>query len=367
MRSSNRQKRTGFTLIELLVVIAIIAILISLLVPAVQKVRDAAARTQCQNNLKQLALATHGYHDAVKMFPVGQFNDDNHNWGYGSAILPYIEQGPLYQALMADIGVRFMLFIPGGGPNTFPGQAAGFNIDNFNTTYAIGTTPPAGSGGGGIVNNLAGSPTTGVGVATTVLRVFQCPSDTWPVANDNGNYGKTNYLACMGQDPTAGGSWSTWGLPVRGSNENGIMVQANNNNNTYVCSITQVTDGTSNTVMYGEVTGNNDAVNLAYSGGNPSNNYYSIKETTHFPIWAGGNPSQSGQGHQHNSFRLMDINYPLNLKSGPNTGRCFGSQHQGGAYFGFADGTVRFLDNGISPVTYQALGTRNNGDLGTPP
>ncbi|MFO0864079.1 MAG: DUF1559 domain-containing protein [Gemmataceae bacterium] len=94
--------RFGFTLIELLVVIAIIAVLIALLVPAVQKVREAAARTQCQNNLKQLALSVHGYHDVFKKIPQNRspntygYDINGSSWSWISRILPYIEQGPLY-------------------------------------------------------------------------------------------------------------------------------------------------------------------------------------------------------------------------------------------------------------------------------
>jgi prepilin-type N-terminal cleavage/methylation domain-containing protein len=101
-RCPSARPRVGFTLIELLVVIAIIAILIGLLVPAVQKVREAASRTQCLNNLKQMALATHNFHDSFKQFPpaMGKFNNV-----YGTAhffILPYIEQTPLYNQANGD-------------------------------------------------------------------------------------------------------------------------------------------------------------------------------------------------------------------------------------------------------------------------
>jgi prepilin-type N-terminal cleavage/methylation domain-containing protein/prepilin-type processing-associated H-X9-DG protein len=96
MRFRRSKGTWGFTLIELLVVIAIIAILIALLVPAVQKVREAAANTQCKNNLKQMGLAMHGFHDSRKCFPPGF---DGNKWGWAVYILPYLEQGPLHDAI----------------------------------------------------------------------------------------------------------------------------------------------------------------------------------------------------------------------------------------------------------------------------
>lgn len=93
------KKRRGFTLIELLVVIAIIAILIALLLPAVQQAREAARRSQCKNNLKQLGLAFHNYHDTFRMFPTGYFREGHYNMGWVARLLPYLDQANRYEAI----------------------------------------------------------------------------------------------------------------------------------------------------------------------------------------------------------------------------------------------------------------------------
>jgi len=357
----DRRKRLGFTLIELLVVIAIIAILIGLLVPAVQKVRAAAARAQCQNNLKQLGLALQSYHDTYKKFPVGEFNDDNVNWGWGVAILPYIEQQPLYNALISDTTVtRFMIFIPGGGLNKHPLLGTSNDADTNRANATVGTITEQ---AGGTVNRLAGN-----GAAQTALSVFMCPSDGWPTNTSTRNLGKSNYLGCMGSDTSGSAApytWASWSNPGGVSGANGMLLQSNTNTQTYPVSMAMCTDGTSNTVFVGEVTANANAYG-SYNGGNLTTpGVYLVNETNRFPVWAGGSPSYGGQGTQMNYFRFMDVLYPLNLK---NTGtdsrpdRCYGSQHTGGANFLFVDGSVRFISDGIDPTIYRAMGTRNGGE-----
>jgi prepilin-type N-terminal cleavage/methylation domain-containing protein/prepilin-type processing-associated H-X9-DG protein len=360
-----RRVRAAFTLIELLVVIAIIAILIGLLVPAVQKVREAAARTTCSNNLKQLGLGFHNYHDQYKSLPVGEYNDDNRNWGWGTAILPFIEQGPLYNRLKPLI-----ILFTAAGPNTGYGQSPGFNIDNFNSNG------PAGSGVTGIVGNNG----TYAILNGAALPLFQCPSDVWPrlVGNINswstGNWscGKTNYLANMGSNVSGfavGAAWANWTKP-NCNTENGVLMQSNDNGKTYCMPLQQIKDGTSNTVILGEVTGNLN-VTGTYSGTGLNKDagvgWYHQNATRTLPIWPGGNPEFQGQGVQFNYFRLMDINYPLNLKTGTAADRCYSSQHAGGANFLFCDGSVHFLSDSIAPATYRALGTRNGGEAVSTP
>src|SRR5262245_42494482 len=152
--SLKRSRRSAFTLIELLVVIAIIAILIGLLVPAVQKVRAAAARAQCLNNLHQICLALHNYSGVRGRFPSAyEASGFNPGWGWGASLLPYVEQAPLHGAL----GVGVKIFGAGANPA----------LPDANTQLP--------------------------------LPLFRCPSDLGPALNNlRLNHGTSNYRAVAG-------------------------------------------------------------------------------------------------------------------------------------------------------------------------
>lgn len=371
-RSPQIQRRSGFTLIELLVVIAIIAVLVAILLPAVQQAREAARRSQCQSNLKNLGVALHNFHETFGVLPVGEFNDDNQNWGWGTVILPYIDQAGIWNKLQGDPS-NFTVFLPGNGPNQHP---------NFQA-YATATATSAdllnnANTGGGVVRNTAG----GGAINGVSLPVFQCPTDPWPRLNSNSNIGKTNYVANMGSDMGIASYWADWGTP-NGGTMTGPFVHSNNNDRTWAFNFASLTDGASNTAFLGEA-----GVNIQ-----DPNAEFSIGQTTRIPIWAGGNPAYAGQGRSYNYFRLMDSNYPPNFfqlaatspstlgatgnitapggsaftVNGYNPSRSFTSLHSGGVNFLFGDGAVRFLNQNIDGPTYEALGTRSGNERVTIP
>jgi prepilin-type N-terminal cleavage/methylation domain-containing protein len=347
--------RGGFTLIELLVVIAIIAVLVAILLPAVQQAREAARRSQCQSNLKNLGQALHNFSETYGVLPVGEFNDDNRNWGWGTAIMPYIDQGALYNNLSSD-AANFMIFIPGGGLNTHPVMTPGVtNSDTYNAQGMVNT-----NGACAALRNL--------GVA-----VFACPSDPWPKVNTSNLIGKSNYLANMGSDTSTGGTWASWSIPGY-LTANGPLVHSNNNDRTTAVKFADVLDGLSNTGFVGEA-----GANAVDPGAE-----YALTQTGRMPVWVGGHQNYQGQGAQHNYFRLMDRNYPPNRKvppptapspyttvaytnAGYNISRCFTSTHAGGVNFVFGDGAVHFVSDTVDGNVYQAWGTRAGNEKVTTP
>ncbi|MEZ6121594.1 MAG: DUF1559 domain-containing protein [Planctomycetaceae bacterium] len=193
-------KRRAFTLIELLVVIAIIAILIALLLPAVQQAREAARRTQCKNNLKQIGIALHNYHDTHNAFPPGWVSSNQFGWQ--TFLLPHLDQAPLYN--------QFHFSVP-------------------------------------LADNVTGSPTNAI-LAQTILPAYRCPSDTgldrqtpyWQGTGTTGvivDQATSNYPGSFGPVQIGPGTWS---------NAGGFMTQ-----NSRV-RFRDITDGTSGTFAVGE-------------------------------------------------------------------------------------------------------------------
>ena len=293
--------RRGFTLIELLVVIAIIAVLIGLLLPAVQKVRESAARMQCTNNLKQIGLGIHNYESAQSKLPPGfisrttSVNGDGlgTGWGWAAHILPHIEQDNLFR-----------------------------QIDLTQDILA----------------------TTHNQVRVKKLTLFRCPSDpvpngdTFQVVNDSGPLSTVafaNYVAM-------GGTVEVTGFP---DTNTGPFLR----NSTF--RITDITDGTSSTIFVTE-RGSKKSPMTTWVG--------AVTGSINPPLNAGlddeGPPTfiltQTGEVEEGRT-----PNNPLDHVEDAN------SFHGGGVNALFGDGSVRFIRNSITPATWVGLGTRNGGEV----
>jgi prepilin-type N-terminal cleavage/methylation domain-containing protein/prepilin-type processing-associated H-X9-DG protein len=342
------RSRFGFTLIELLVVIAIIAILIGLLIPAVQKVREAANRANCQNTLKQLALACTTYEGNRKSFPPGNAlgsssfatGDNNASWLF--LVLPYMEQDNLY-----------------------------------NQVRSAGTLQAA----------------VTQGILPKILPFARCPSDSWDLTNGN----LCNYVGSSGPQcnntPTGNCDTPIFQRYCNGANQNssGPAVPPTLNPRTYPgydasytwgdtsnptlvrgmfvrggarIRLQDVTDGTSNTILLGEIL--------------PE--FAEFQRYTNYG-WAGSNSVSQGQTIQYLNWPIdpIPINGPANYSANcqqTGTGACpsgpehcmwnwhvtwgFRSRHGGGVNFAFVDGSVHFLADSIDHQTYQYLGCRND-------
>ena len=323
-------KRKGFTLIELLVVIAIIAVLIGLLLPAVQKVREAAANAQCKNNLKQMGIACQSYHDQIGRFPCGMSVPvDNGSSGdfYSSDWPP----NPVLQPPVANVYGSWALWIL---PNMEQGNV-------YNACAALSNS--ATNGAAPNVNqpftareySYCGS---AVAPGATVIKTYICPSDYVPaevITYSKYFFGINSYFANAGTK-----SW-----PVYTAGLNGVLYYNSN------LRIASIKDGTSNTLLIGE----RFSQDATYTS-------TQLLENTRGWAWTNYNSGQDSLG---------DTKWPLNTPAavcGNNDRRTnFGSGHVNGANFVLCDGSVTFLQNSMSLTTLQNLSTPADGNVASVP
>jgi prepilin-type N-terminal cleavage/methylation domain-containing protein/prepilin-type processing-associated H-X9-DG protein len=353
-------RKVGFTLIELLVVIAIIAILIGLLLPAVQKVREAAARLQCSNNLKQISLAAHTYHDANKCLPPGgnvspnslNANGGAYNFGPPYAgpytgplafLLPYVEQGNIYNAILA---------LPlQDNPNKSPGADL-FKLNSGAGAWAYNYPPYDFKTPGGYPTSVGPNGTGYPHIADAHIPIYECPSDdlyqTIPPVMSDGNGGTQNGGVIDGYWISGAHAWVdfVWDQPGFGHELGGTNYIANAGyigpdvsaslSNQFDSTATRyvgpyyqnsktklqaISDGTSNTIAFGETLTSNDIIRrfrLSWMGSGSNASAWGLR--------SGGttNPNSPNFINHHNYF----------------------SRHAGGIIqFGYCDGSVRSTRN----------------------
>lgn len=306
-------RKRGFTLIELLVVIAIIAVLVAILLPAVQQARQAARRVQCSNNMKQLGLAMHNYHEMSNVLPYAW---DTLEGSWHCQILPQIEMTALYNTL---------IWQEGGVGNWDSGSANTRACEKF-------------------------------------VPTFLCPSYAGKSKYDNEGIPErrpSSYRVCTSSNVVSDDLGTIpAGLPQV------AMDQTNLNGLFFGCSsvrFADVTDGLSNTIMIGE-----SFTDLEYS-----------KDGQAMDYWQFGMPQSGGWAPGSESgtefSEVAGSTYgPINSRLNPAVNGViqeltFGSYHSGGAFFAMGDGSVKFFSENIDLTMYQGLGSRNGNEKSVVP
>jgi prepilin-type N-terminal cleavage/methylation domain-containing protein/prepilin-type processing-associated H-X9-DG protein len=331
----NHRRVRGFTLIELLVVIAIIAVLIALLLPAVQQAREAARRTQCRNNLKQIGLAMHNYHDVYGSFPPGMINSGGHNGGglYEFAlnhtawtmILPYLDQAPLYNLWVPEV-------------------ASGW--------YHRNTEP-------------LGDPMVNVPVTSTIIPALLCPSDSFDpqlYSHDLGHIDRASVEAAPTNYLLSASSVREWSTHIYNNYQRSntaigpdirlprLGVFGNNG----AARVDGIGDGSSNTYMVGESTRRKVSSGCTPQWG----------QGKHASLYGNSHESRSEplDHYRHVRFRLNHPDMPSGNIRADGLTRCnvFNSEHAGGVQFLFADGSVHFLNENMDHFTYILLSLINS-------
>lgn len=334
-------KSRGFTLIELLVVIAIIAVLIALLLPAVQQAREAARRTQCKNNLKQLALGLHNYEGAHSVLPPGWVAsqgftyvngtnsttgvDGQGSWGWAALVLPYIDQANLSNSLQVGQDIRSAL-----------------------------------------------DDTTKLALMQQVYPAFKCASDTAPTFNDRRQFaGYSNTIRNLSTSNYVGWNSGSWGwLPgdTAGAESRKGLFTMNSN-----IGFRDVTDGLSNTIMLGErmyktFQSGTCTINCkaAVIFANEWNNLFANSRRN--PRYGNTNTLGMGEGGINAIITGDPTNPGLNCNA--ICARGAASYHVGGAQFAMADGSVRFISETIDwkpdiavNSTFERLGAIADGQI----
>jgi len=308
MSNLYRPRRSAFTLIELLVVIAIIAILIALLVPAVQKVREAAARTQCTNNQKQIGIAVHAYHDTYKVLPplTASYNPPPNGavGGYAGGILltllPYIEQQSLFTYAMAGAGVA---------------------------TPKADTWSPT----------IPGAPSPGDNIREVTVPIYQCPADFtitngW-AQNQIGGWKAASY----------GANFQLFG-PVR----------AGGNADAPRFTLANIRDGSSNTIAFGETYG------TCQSPGENFGNLWAYPGIDW--SWQWTPVIANTRSHGNFAFTLPQFQPTSNTTNGTCNKRLAQANHSGGMVTLLGDASVRIVTSGVSQPTYQMALTPDDGN-----